>query len=300
METEAMPEPKRLRLAVAQTTLREDPRNNLQLRESGHEIRRLMREAHEAGARLVHFPEGATCSPHKRIMSIDGPDKVGPADWERVQWDVLQQELNETAALARELRLWVVLGSVHRLTAPHRPHNSLYVISERGEVVTRYDERMLSKTKLTFMYTPGSIPVTFQVDGVRFGCSVGMECQFAEVFSEYERLDVDCVLFSTAGPGTPNNTRVFATELQALAAINSYWVSYAAHGQDEGTLSGLISPRGEWIGQRPQLGKPAVAVVDLDDSEPNLARPWRRKIRAGIYAPHLVRNDARSDDRRTF
>lgn len=295
-----MPEPKRLRMAVAQITLREDPRNSVQLRESGREIRRLMREAHEAGARLVHFPEGATCSPHKRIMSIDSPEKVGPADWERVQWDVLQQELHETAALARELRLWVVLGSVHRLTPPHRPHNSLYVISDQGEVVTRYDERMLSQTKLTFMYTPGSLPVTFQVDGVRFGCAVGMECQFAEVFSEYERLDVDGVLFSTAGPGTPNNRGVFATEARALAAMNSYWVSYAAPAQDEGAPSGLISPRGEWLGRCPQQGKPAVAVIDLDNSEPNLARPWRRKARAGIYDLHLVRNDARSDDRRTF
>ncbi len=300
METEAMPESKRLRMAVAQTTLREDPRNSVQLRESGREIRRLMREAHEAGARLVHFPEGATCSPHKRIMSIDGPEKVGLADWERVQWDVLQQELNETAALARELQLWTVLGSVHRLMPPHRPHNSLYVISDRGEVVTRYDERMLSQTKLTFMYTPGSLPVTFQVDDLRFGCSVGMECQFAEVFSEYERLDVDCVLFSTAGPGTPNNKGVFATQAQALAAMNSYWVSYATPGQDEGAPSGLISPRGEWLGQCPQPSEPAVAVVDLDDSEPNLARPWRRKARAGIYEPHLVHNDARSNDRGTF
>ncbi len=295
-----MPEPKRLRMAVAQTTLRSDPSNSVQLRESGREIRCLMCEAHEAGARLVHFPEGATCSPHKRIMSIAGCDQVGAADWNRVQWDVLQQELNQTAALARELRLWVVLGSVHRLTPPHRPHNSLYVISERGEVVTRYDERMLSKTKLTFMYTPGSIPVTFQVDGLRFGCSVGMECQFTEVFSEYERLDVDCVLFSTAGPGTPNNKGVFATQAQALAAMNSYWVSYAALTQSEGAPSGLISPRGKWLVQCPQHGEPVMAVVDLDDSEPNLARPWRRKVRDGIYEPHLVCNDARSNERQTF
>ncbi|WP_448265202.1 carbon-nitrogen hydrolase family protein [Nostoc sp. DSM 114159] len=295
-----MLEPKRLRMAVAQTTLRENPSNSVQLRESGREIRHLMCKAHEADARLVHFPEGATCSPHKRIMSIDGPEKVGPADWDRVQWDVLQQELNQTAALAQELRLWVILGSLHRLTPPHRPHNSLYVISDRGEVVTRYDERMLSKTKLAFMYTPGSLPVTFQIDGLRFGCSVGMECQFAEVFSEYERLNVDCVLFSTAGPGTLNNRGMFAIQAQALAATNSYWVSYAAPAQNEGAPSGLISPRGEWLGQCPQQGEPMVAIVDLDESEPNLARLWRRKVRTGIYQPHLVCNDARSDDRRTF
>jgi hypothetical protein len=31
-----------------------------------------------------------------------------------------------------------VLGSAHPLTPPHRPHNSLYVISDQGHVVNRY------------------------------------------------------------------------------------------------------------------------------------------------------------------
>src|SRR5208283_2672557 len=44
-----------------------------------------------------------------------------------------RDELAATVALAGELRLWTVLGSIHRLTPPHRPHNSLYVISNRGE-----------------------------------------------------------------------------------------------------------------------------------------------------------------------
>jgi hypothetical protein len=64
-------------------------------------------------------------------------DAVGPADWDRCQWPVLQSELAVIAELARELRLWTVMASVHRLTEPNRPHNSLYVISDRGAVVTR-------------------------------------------------------------------------------------------------------------------------------------------------------------------
>ena len=53
-----------------------------------------------------------------------------------------------------------------------------------------YDERMLSNTKLLYMYTPGSTPVTFVVDGVRFGCTMGMEVHYPELFLEYERLDL--------------------------------------------------------------------------------------------------------------
>jgi predicted amidohydrolase len=174
-----------------------------------------MRQASRAGARIIHFPEGATCSPHKRIMSGTGPAEVGPADWDRADWQVLRQELTATARLAGELRLWTVLGAVHPLTPPHRPHNSMYVISDSGELVTRYDERLLSATKLSFMYTPGTRPVTFEVDGLRLGCALGIEVHFPEVFTEYERLDVDGVLFSTTGPGqTPEGAAAQATGIR--------------------------------------------------------------------------------------
>jgi predicted amidohydrolase len=46
--------------------------------------------------------------------------------------------------------------------------------------MTRYDERLLSNTKISYMYTPGSAPVTFEVDGFHFGCSLGIEPHFPE------------------------------------------------------------------------------------------------------------------------
>lgn len=50
-------QPKSLRLAVAQSGYFDDPRHAAALRLAGEGIRRLMREAHLAGARVVHFPE---------------------------------------------------------------------------------------------------------------------------------------------------------------------------------------------------------------------------------------------------
>jgi len=299
---DVMPETKRVRLAVAQTIVREDPRSAAELRASGLEVRRLMRAAHEQGARIVHFPEGAMCFPSKFLLSVNGPEAVGPADWNRFDWDVLREELSATAQLAGSLKLWTVLASAHRLTAPHRPHNSMYVISDRGEVVTRYDERLLSNTKVSYMYAPGSAPVTFLVDGVRFGCLLGIEVHFPELFGEYERLGADCVLLSTAG-GSPGN---FAVEAQGHAATNSYWVSFSVPAQHSAIApSGVIGPDGNWLAQCPQDGTATVAVVDLDEGAESVeeavfkARPWRRTARAGVYEPHFVR-DLRSDDRSAF
>ena len=304
---DTMPEVNLVRLATAQVVGREDPGDIGQLRQSGRDVRELMQQAHRAGARIIHFPEGATCSPHKRIMSVTGPAEVGPADWGRADWQVLRQELAAIARLAGELRLWTVLGSVHPLTPPHRPHNSMYVISDQGELVTRYDERLLSNTKLSFMYTPGSGPVTFEVDGLRFGCALGIEVHFPEVFAEYERLDVDGVLFSTTGPGqTADGAAAFAAEAQAHAATNSLWVSFAMSAQHSvAAPAGTIAPDGHWAALCPSDGQPAVATADIDNRPESIdiavtkARPWRRQVRAGVYEAHLV-TDNRSDDRGAF
>jgi predicted amidohydrolase len=127
---------------------------------------------------------------------------------------------------------------------------------------------------------------------------------FPELFIEYERLDVDCVLFSSAGAG--EHSGIFATEAQAHAATNSYWVSFAMAAQHSVTApSGVVGPGGDWLARCPRNGTASVVVVDIDDSAESVevavarARPWRRTARAGVYEPHFVR-DPRSEDRGTF
>ncbi|WP_209088222.1 carbon-nitrogen hydrolase family protein [Agrobacterium tumefaciens] len=289
-----------IRLAVAQTSLCNDPRDVSALKTCGNEIRNLMSEAHKAGARIIHFGEGATCWPHKRIMSETGPREIGPSDWTRFEWETLHEELETIRKLARKLRLWTIVGSVHQLTPPHRPYNSLYVISERGKLVTRYDERLLSNTKISFMYSPGSVPVTFEIDGLRFGCALGMEAHYPEIFMEYERLNVDCVLFSTAGDG-PSNAPAFAAEILGHAVSNTYWVSYSTLAAHSAVApSGIAAPDGRWAAQCPMNGLPAIAIADITIDRENPARPWRRKARGDLYAPHQVNNDPRSESRERF
>jgi predicted amidohydrolase len=299
-QTSNLPDMKTVRLAVAQTSLFCDPGDPAVLQASGQEMRRLMRDAHKAGARILHFPEGTTCWPNKRTMSRTGPRDIGPSDWTRFQWGVLQQELEATRKLARELKLWTIFGSVHQLTAPHRPHNSLYIVSDHGELVTRYDERLLSNTKISFMYSPGKSPVTFEVDGFRFGCALGMEAHYPEVFIEYETLDVDCVLFSTAGDSISNAVATGA-EVLGHAASNSYWVSYSTLApQSPAVPSGIAASDGQWAAQCAMNGLPGIAVADVKSNPADLARPWRRKARADLYTPHQIDSDPRSDDRSVF
>jgi predicted amidohydrolase len=296
----SVPENGRIRLVVAQTVVHGDPRERESLRRSGLEIRALMQEAHERGAKLIQFTEGATCSPNKRVMSSTGPQNVGPADWNRFEWATLREQLDATRKLARELGLWTVLGSVHQLTHPYRPHNSLYVFSDKGSLITRYDERMLSNTKISFMYTPGVDPITFEIEGVLFGCSLGMESHFPEVFLEYEQLNVDCVLFSTTG-GAMSDGPVFSTEIQGHAATNSYWITFSVPAQYSLiSPAGLVDPSGDWVAQCPNDGRSSFVVADIVKNPESQARRWRRTARASLPGPHLAQSDRRSNDRSTF
>ncbi|MGW1712838.1 carbon-nitrogen hydrolase family protein [Streptomyces sp. NPDC002156] len=267
-------------MAIAQTTISADARQN------GLTVRRLMREAAEAGARLIQFPEGC----------LSGYAKEQIRDWDQVDWRAIEEEHRHVAALAAELRLWVVLGSAHRLTPPHRPHNSLYVIADNGQVAGRYDKRYCSNTEILRYYTPGVRPTVFSVDGFRFGCAICIEVNFPELFEEYERLGVDCLLLSAYPVDT-----VFEVKARAHAATNNYWLAMATPAQTTALLnSELIGPDGTVLARADATTELIIGELDRHapefDTALNQARPWRAGARQGdIYRSRHV-SDPRSDD----
>jgi predicted amidohydrolase len=198
-----------LSIAITQPLITADPRRNAAV------VRELMRAA--AGkARLIHFPEGF----------LSGYAKEQIDDWSTVDWAVVRDELEQVMALAGELEMWVVLGSAHPLTPPHWPHNSLYVISDQGELVNRFDKRYCSNTEITRFYSPGFEGVVFTVDGFRFGCAICIEVNFPELFAEYESAGVDCVLFSAYPVDA-----ILRTKALVHAAINNVWLSLSVPAQ---------------------------------------------------------------------
>ena len=278
-----------VRIAAAQSAVSIDPAEN------GTEIRALMRMAAAAGARLVHFPEGA-------VSGYAGQDKPHFRGWQ-IDWQPVGQQLTSIAELAAELGLWVVVGGNHRLTPPNRPHNSLYVISDRG-VVDRYDKRLLSYSEVTDFYAPGSRPVVFEVGGFRFGLALCIEVNFPELFVEYrDRYDVDCMLFSTF-----SEDPVFEVIARGHAAACNLWLSISVPAQCSPAMpAAVLAPNGSWLQRCPADGTSALAVADLDRDDPaleialNRARPWRRTSRDGsICTAHHADGDPRSTNRSTF
>ncbi|MFK4083679.1 carbon-nitrogen hydrolase family protein [Kribbella sp. NPDC020789] len=274
--------PETLKIAVAQTTVHQDPTDPALLRSSGAEVRSQLKQAAATGARLVHFTEGALSFPSKFVMSSLGPDEVGPSDWTKADWTVLQEELDSIVKLSGELGVWTVLPCIHQLPDA-RPHNSMYVVSDQGKVVARYDERMLSTTKITWMYTPGDKPVTFDVDGFRFGLALGLDVLFPELFTEYDRLGVDSVLVSYSTGGVTDHQHI-AVQARGCAVNNTSWISLAVPANPEGGLqSGVVDPRGAWVIHAPTDGSPAVVSADIRHEDwASVGRAFRQRTRERV------------------
>lgn len=255
----------KLQIAIAQSRITEDVKAN------GQHIRELMAQASRSGARLIHFPEGA----------LSGYVKTQITNWDNVNWDLVTDELLMIMETAKRLGIWTVLGCNHKWKEHKRPHNSLFIISDQGKEITRYDKRYCSHTEISDWYSAGQKAQIFEIEGFRFGCALCIEIQFAEVFLNYGRLDVDCVLFSAY-----SEDPMFWIQAQGYAASNNMWFSISVPAQCGPKLQGgLIGPHGYCLSRCHADTSPQIQMVELDKGSPELkvaltkARPWRRKAR---------------------
>ena len=179
----------KLTLATCQFPISADPHRNLE-----HVLRQI-EEAKAGGAHLVHFSEAC-------VSGYLGVELESDRDSD---WDGIVEAMTRIMAAARRRRIWVVVGCNHRLSGHHKPHNSLYVINPKGELVDRYDKRFCtgedSKSGDLRHYSPGSKFVTFDVRGVRCGLLICHDFRYPELFREYKKRGVQLMLVSFHNAG---------------------------------------------------------------------------------------------------
>jgi deaminated glutathione amidase len=150
-----------------------------------------MHSAKDRGAQVAHFPEAC-------LSGYAGHDIKS---YKGFDWEVLETSTLEIIEQARKLKLWVILGSIHRLTGKHKPHNSLYIISDRGERVDRYDKMFCAgdrsgKSGELLHFSPGNHFSVFDIWGVRCGVIICHEYRYPELYREYKRKGVDLMFHS--------------------------------------------------------------------------------------------------------
>lgn len=225
-----------LRIATCQFAVGADIRRN------SREIRSFLRKAKEAGADIVHFPECA-------LSGYVGTDF---ATFDGYDWQLLKDETEKIMALAGELKLWVVLGSSHRLTGRNKPHNSLYLITPEGRIADRYDKRFCTKEDIR-RFTPGNRFTVFTINSVKCSLLICFDLRFPELYRELYKKGVRCIFqsfYNARYKGRTIHSSIMRQTMQAHAAMNNFWMSMSnPSGYYSPYPSCFIQPDGKIAGQ---------------------------------------------------
>ena len=288
------------------------------IRSSVGYVIRQMRTARRRGADVAHFPEAALSGYATVIESFDGFDRAE-----------LDLAMAAVVDCARQIGLWVVLGSAHRLTGTTKPHNCLYVINDLGELVDRYDKRFCSGDQTgqggdLAHYSPGDHFSTWTIGGIRCGALICYDYRFPELYREYKRLGVELMFHSFHAAGVPagwiaesaeeigprlaalNKAPTFTypgvtmpAAMTSAAACNHLWISCSNSSAPQSCWPAfMVRADGITVG-RLRRNQPGILLTTID-TEAQLydsTVAWRARAMAGQLHSGTPPADPRSADR---
>jgi predicted amidohydrolase len=226
------------------------------IRRNAQQIDQYMRQAKKAGADIAHFPECA----------ITGYVGFDFANFEGFDWGLLDEKTREITELARKLKIWVSVGSVHRLGKSSKISNCQYLIGPEGKIRDRYDKRFCTRGELK-RFTPGNRFVFFTINGVKCALLICFELRFPELYRALYKQGINCVLqsfYNARQKGPSVHTHIMRQTMQGHAAANHFWMSMAnASGYYSPYPSCFIQPDGMIAGQLKQ-NKAGMMVNTVD------------------------------------
>jgi deaminated glutathione amidase len=274
----------RIRVASCQFPVSSDMKNNYQY------ITAQITEAKLKKADVVHFPECALSGyPGADMMSLENFD-----------WDELHRMTDSVMALAKELKIWVIMGSLHKLSGKNKPHNCLYVINPEGKIADRYDKRFCTGTDLKYC-TPGDHFVTFKIKGVTCGLLICYDVRFPELYREYRKQGCDVIFqsFYNARHGKGSiHPIIMPVSAEAHAATNYFYMSLTNSSAPESWPCYFITPDG-LVQNKLTPNIPGILISDIDVSEEfyDASKEFRQDAMNGKLNSGETVNDPLSSDR---
>jgi len=256
---------------------------------NARQIASLMSRAAEENADIAHFPECA----------LSGYASVDFENFTTFNWQLLKEKTLELATLAARLKIWLVLGSSHRLAEPNKPHNCLYLIAPDGSIADRYDKRFCTEWELKH-YTPGNHFVYFNINGVKCSLLICFDLRFPELYRALYQEGVKVIFqsfYNARQQGPSIHSEIMRQTMQANAANNGFWVSMVnACGWYCPYPSCFIEPDGRILNQCPEHQESLLLnTVDVSRTFYDPAAPFRDLAVKGI----LTNGPGEIDDERS-
>lgn len=228
--------PQSLQIAAAQFPVSDDIAKNKAY------IHRQMKRAAALGAQVIHFPETA----------LSGYAPKHHATLDTYPWKQLQCSMEQICQCAAFYGIWVILGSMS-FVDNQLPKCSLLVISNRGEIVGRYDKRRLyGKEKVLF--SPGDSPLILNIHGVTCGFLICYDNCFPELYNEYRDRGVDLLFHSFYNAANHKKTSIadlIHANLIVRAADNQMWISASNSSEPFSPLAAsIVRPDGTMVRAR--------------------------------------------------
>ncbi len=226
-------------------------------------------------ADIIHFSECA----------LSGYPGVDFENMEGFKWDVLEEKTDSILSLARQLKIWVLLGSIHPLDDGKKPTNCLYLINPEGEIVDRYDKRFCTNGDLKY-FTAGDHFVNFDLNGVNCGLLICYDVRFPELYREYKKLDTD-MIFQSFHNARQSKGKIHPVIMpitsQTRAATNYFYMSLTNSSAPESWPCHFITPDGLIQNKLPtNVDGVLISTVDLSDEYYDASHRHRDRALEGI------------------
>ncbi len=256
-------QPRRVHLPTART-----PRKNSGLplanfpssgnpAENAKYIRDFMRQAAEAGAHLLHTSEACLSG----YAGMDFPS------FEKYDWDALRRETNELRELAKDLNLWLVLGSAHFLDGTAKPTNCLYLIDPEGKIANRYDKCFCTGGDQKH-YSVGDRLVTRDIRGVRVGLAICYDICWPQLYIGYREMGVTVMIHSfhnARSKGKNCLDTLNVRQVPTRCADNRMWAVCNNSSQPYSHWGSFIARPDATIPKQLGINQPGMLIHDFPD-----------------------------------
>lgn len=231
------------------------------------ELEALIREAAGHGAQFIATPENSD------LMGVSKEEKLA-----RVYYQEEHPFLPRCCALAKELGVWISLGSLGIRLNDSKFYNRSFLISPQGEILAQYDKIHLFDVTLpggevhqeSLNIQGGDCLVTASTDLGKMGLSICYDVRFPQLFRQMAQGGCEILLVPAAFTVLTGQLH-WDVLLRARAIENGAFVIAAAQGGEHGAgrvtygHSMIVDPWGKILAEAKDGQSIIYADLDLDE-----------------------------------